>query len=231
MKKPISDKSPDKSPDKSKANDVGQLPQVLPGFEHINRYWDTKHDIYAAKILPGEFYVSINGELITTVLGSCVSACIRDRKTGIGGMNHFMLPDNRKSTTSSAWKDTPVSSETRYGNVAMERLINLVLAGGGQRKNLEIKLFGGSKVLNMTTDIGGNNVGFVKRYLRKEGFSIMSEDVLGFAPRKVQYFPLTGRVRVRKLTTLHNDTLSRREEEYQKSLEKKKVEGKVDIFK
>lgn len=221
----------DKLNARRKAGDTGQLPDALPGFGHINRYWDTKHDIYAAKILPGEFYVSLKGELITTVLGSCVSACVRDRKTGIGGMNHFMLPDSTKSTTSAAWKDTPVSSETRYGNVAMERLINLVLAGGGQRRDLEIKLFGGSKVLNLTTDIGGNNVGFVKRYLQKEGLSIMAEDVLGFAPRKVQYFPLTGRVRVRKLTSMHNDTLKRREEEYQKSLEKKKVEGKVDLFK
>jgi len=227
----MNDQRPDKSQAGSSGRDTGQLPKALPGFDHINRYWDTKHDIYAAKILPGEFYVSLNGELITTVLGSCVSACVRDRKTGIGGMNHFMLPDSRKSTTSAAWKDTPVSSETRYGNVAMERLINLVLAGGGQRKNLEIKLFGGSKVLNLTTDIGGNNVAFVKRYLQVEGLAIAAEDVLGYAPRKVQYFPLTGRVRVRKLNTLHNDTLTRREQEYLDSLAKKKVEGKVDIFK
>lgn len=208
----------------------GQLPKSLPGFEHINRYWDTKHDIYAAKLLPGEFYVSLEGELITTVLGSCVSACVRDKVTGIGGMNHFMLPDSRKSTTSNAWKDTPVSSETRYGNVAMERLINLVLAGGGQKRNLEIKLFGGGKVLNMSTDIGGNNVEFVKNYLKTEGLSIVAEDVLGFAPRKVQYFPLTGRVRIKKLNTLHNDTLTEREKRYREELEKKRFEGRVDLF-
>ena len=210
--------------------DMANAPPILQGFEHINRYWDTKHNIFAAKILPGEFYVSLHGELITTVLGSCVSACIRDRVSGIGGMNHFMLPDNRERTTSSAWENTPVSAETRYGNVAMERLINVILAGGGKRQNLEVKLFGGGKVLSINTDIGGKNVDFVKLYLQKEGLNVDSEDTRGPWPRKVQYFPLTGRVRVKRLNALHNDTLSRREKAYIKTLKEKKVEGKVDLF-
>ena len=210
--------------------DMATAPPILQGFEHINRYWDTKHDIFAAKILPGEFYVSLHGELITTVLGSCVSACIRDRVTGIGGMNHFMLPDNRERTASSAWANTPVSAETRYGNVAMERLINVILAGGGKRKNLEVKLFGGGKVLSINTDIGGKNVDFVKNYLQAEGLNVESEDTRGPWPRKVQYFPLTGRVRVKRLNAMHNDTLNKREQEYIKQLKEKKVQGKVDLF-
>lgn len=210
--------------------DMGNAPPILQGFEHINRYWDTKHDIFAAKILPGEFYVSQHGELITTVLGSCVSACIRDRVTGLGGMNHFMLPDSREHKRSSAWENTPVSAETRYGNVAMERLINAILAGGGRRQNLEIKLFGGGKVLSINTDIGGKNVDFVKHYLQTEGFEIEAEDTRGVWPRKIQYFPLTGRVRVKRLTALHNDTLERREKEYLDALKEKKVEGKIDLF-
>ncbi|MDT8453102.1 MAG: chemoreceptor glutamine deamidase CheD [Gammaproteobacteria bacterium] len=209
---------------------MSSAPPLLAGFEHINRYWDKQHNIFAAKILPGEFYVSMHGELITTVLGSCVSACIRDKVTGIGGMNHFMLPDNRERSRSSAWENTPVSAETRYGNVAMERLINVILASGGKRKNLEIKLFGGGRVLNINTDIGGKNVDFVKHYLQKEGLRIESEDTRGFWPRKVQYFPLTGRVRIKRLNSVHNDTLTRRELEYLKTLKEKKIEGKVDLF-
>ena len=204
-------------------------PSSLTGFEHINRYWDNCHDIYAAKILPGEFYVSVSGELITTVLGSCVSACIRDAKTGIGGMNHFMLPDNA-SRTISPWQNTPVSSETRYGNIAMERLINILLAGGAKRHNLEIKLFGGGKVINLSTDIGMRNVEFVRRYLNKEGFSVESEDVGGICPRKIQYFPLTGRVRVKKLNSMHNDTLNEREKHYYDKLISTKVAGKIELF-
>ncbi len=212
-----------------KPKDAGQQPESLPGFEHINRYWDARHDIYAAKILPGEFYVSMHGELIATVLGSCVSACVRDPATGIGGMNHFMLPDSQNSN-SKYWENTPVNAQTRYGNIAMERLINVVLASGCKRENLEIKLFGGGKVLNLSADIGGKNVDFVKRYLTKEGFSVTSEDVGGLCPRKVQYFPLTGRVRVKKLTSMHNTTLSKREITYQEVLKKDEVAGKIDLF-
>lgn len=206
-----------------------QFPKALAGFEHINRYWDVRHDIYAAKILPGEFYVSLSGELITTVLGSCVSACIRDPDTGIGGMNHFMLPTNLNKKPKS-WENTPVSYETRYGNVAMERLINVILAGGCKRENMEIKLFGGGKVLDLNADIGWNNVDFVKNYLAKEGFSVTSEDVGGRCPRKIQYFPLTGRVRVKKLNNMHNGTLTEREKSYLESLKVVKVEGRIDLF-
>jgi chemotaxis protein CheD len=128
------------------------LPKAIAGFESINRYWDTTNNIYAAKILPGEFYVTMTGELITTVQGSCVSACVRDTATGIGGMNHFMLPAGI-SRTGKTWSNTPVNAQTRYGNIAMERLINVILAGGGKRQNLEIKLFGGGRVLQIDSDI------------------------------------------------------------------------------
>lgn len=211
------------------SKDSGQLPDILPGFEHINRYWDVRHDIYAAKILPGEFYVSMHGELITTVLGSCVSACVRDPETGVGGMNHFMLPDNQLHS-SKVWENTPVNAQTRYGNIAMERLINVVLASGCKRENIEIKLFGGGKVLNLSADIGTKNVDFVKQYLATEGFSAVSEDVGGVCPRKVQYFPLTGRVRIKKLNSMHNATLTERELTYRENLKKEQVEGKIDLF-
>jgi len=209
--------------------DYGDMPIALRGFEHINRYWDQRHDIFAAKIKPGEYYVSVHGEMIATVLGSCVSACIRDPVSGIGGMNHFMLPED-SGHRSGAWKDTPVSSETRYGNVAMERLINVIIANGGERRNLEIKVFGGGRVLNLNTDIGGHNVEFVKQYLAKEGFNITTEDVGGVYPRKIQYFPLSGRVRMKKLYRLHNETLIERETKYIDRLKHEKLAGEIDIF-
>ena len=209
--------------------DYGDMPIALRGFEHINRYWDHRHDIFAAKIKPGEYYVSVHGEMIATVLGSCVAACIRDPVSGIGGMNHFMLPDD-SGHSSGAWKDTPVSSETRYGNVAMERLINVIIANGGDRGNLEIKVFGGGRVLNMTTDIGGNNVEFVKQYIAKEGFNIITEDVGGVYPRKVQYFPLSGRVRMKKLYRLHNETIITREAKYIETIRREKLSGEIDLF-
>ena len=207
----------------------GRMPKCLPGFESISRYWDERHSIYAAKILPGEFYVTQHGELIATVLGSCVTACIRDPTIGVGGINHFMLPYFR-SGQSNNWEDTPVSLETRYGNIAMEKLINAILKAGGNRKNLEIKLFGGGKILNMLTDIGEKNIEFVKQYLSKEKLKVTAEDVGGIYPRKLQYFPYTGRVRVKKLSNLHNNTLIEREQNYITALKHDGLQGKVELF-
>jgi len=207
-----------------------QAPPLLAGFENINRYWDAQHHIYAAKLLPGDFYVSLHGELITTVLGSCISACIRDPKTGVGGMNHFMLPINRNQNAKKSWVDTPVSDQTRYGNIAMERLINVILASGSRKEHLEVKLFGGGRVLDINSDIGGKNIEFVVQYLKSEGLKIVSEDVGGGCPRKVQYFPLTGRVRVKKLNSMHNQTLTTREKEYIENINRTKVAGKIDLF-
>ncbi len=212
-----------------KERDYGDMPIALRGFEHVNRYWDHRHDIFAAKIMPGEYYVSVHGEMVATVLGSCVAACVRDPVSGIGGMNHFMLPDNTLHH-SGGWENTLVSSETRYGNIAMERLINVIIANGGIRSNLEIKVFGGGKVLNMATDIGAKNIDFVKQYIDKEGFTIETEDVGDMYPRKVQYFPLSGRVRVKKLYRLHNETVIKREADYVDTLKHEKLTGKIDIF-
>lgn len=209
---------------------AGNMPKCLPGFESINRYWDQKHSLYAAKILPGEFYVTTQGELIATVLGSCVTACIRDPAIGVGGINHFMLP-HFNNAKGHDWQHTPVSMETRYGNIAMEKLINAILKIGGKKENLEIKLFGGGRVLDMRTDIGQKNIDFVKQYLIKEGLNVAAEDVGGRYPRKIQYFPYTGRVRVKKLNTLHNNTLIERENTYLARLKQDGLKGKVELFK
>ena len=205
------------------------LPDALPGFENISRYWDDKHNIYAAKIIQGEYYVTVHGEMISTVLGSCVSACIRDKILGIGGMNHFMLPidTNYKHST---WKDSPVDTAARYGNVAMERLINALLSHGGRRENLEIKVFGGGRLLNITMDVGKDNIDFVRHYLHQEQLKIDSEDLGGEYPRKVMYFPASGRAMVKKLMRLHNETILQREQRYLEILKIEPVEGEIELF-
>ena len=198
----------------------------LPGFEGINRYWDRQRDIFAAKILPGEYYVTTQDELITTVLGSCVSACIRDPAMRIGGMNHFMLPSGGADSRNVA------NEATRYGNFAMEKLINDVLKNGGRRDKLEIKLFGGGNVLkNMgATDIGGRNIQFVREYLQTEGFKVVAEDLGDIFPRKVVYDPISGKVQVKKLRKMHNDTITQRELGYRKNIEQAPVAGDIELF-
>lgn len=205
-----------------------RLPAPLPGFEGINRYWDKRLDCAAAKILPGEFYVSSHGEVISTVLGSCVSACIRDRVLGIGGMNHFMLP--AKESGHDQWDDSAASASMRYGNWAMEYLINEIIKQGGSKRNLEVKVFGGGQVLKNMTNIGKRNIDFVRAFLFREGLSVTSEDLGDIYPRKVIYFPDTGAVKMKKLRSTHNDTVERRERDYIKTIDVKPAEGSIELF-
>lgn len=202
-----------------------KLGSPLRGFEHVNRYWDRQFDIAAAKIMPGEFYVTAKDEVIVTVLGSCISACVRDPLFGIGGMNHFMLPIQGDEDSTQRF-----GNAERYGNVAMEHLINAILVNGGRRENLEVKLFGGGRILTQMTDVGERNIAFVHEYLRTEGLRIAAEDLGDVFPRKVYYFPQSGRVRLRKLRSLQNATIAQRENEYLKGIIGEPVAGEVDLF-
>jgi chemotaxis protein CheD len=204
------------------------LPAAIPGYENINRYWDKRMDLPAAKILPGELYVSDQGEMIVTVLGSCISACIRDTVRGVGGMNHFMLPIQGEH--SGNWGGSAASVETRYGNWAMEKLINEILKQGGTKRNMEVKVFGGGKVLENVSDVGARNIQFIKEFLAAEGLKVVASDVGGIYPRKVLYFPDTGAVKVRKLKATHNDTVLRREAAYKDSLREQETSGSIELF-
>jgi chemotaxis protein CheD len=204
-------------------------PRAISGFTHINRYWDRTHGLYAAKILPGQFYVTYAGEMITTVLGSCISACVRDPVAGIAGMNHFMLPLQHNT---SERVGVMTGEAARYGNWAMEYLINEVLKCGGRKSRLEVKVFGGGKVLDSLrqTDIGYRNIVFVRTYLEQEGLPLAAEDVGGPWPRKILYFADSGKVKLRRLRNLHNDTILTREQQYAHSLDKQPVQGDVELF-
>ncbi len=199
------------------------------GFEEIqapNLYYDRVHDYEAAKILPGEYYATARDMLLVTVLGSCVCACIRDRVSGIGGMNHFMLPDGGGDAGS------PMSASMRYGAYAMEVLINQLLKMGAKRGNFEAKVFGGGAVLRGFTvaNIGERNAEFVLKFLKTEKIQVVAQDLLDIYPRKVYFFPHTGLVRVKKLKKVHNDTIISRESEYVTRLHYAKMEGDVELF-
>ncbi|MES2365371.1 MAG: chemoreceptor glutamine deamidase CheD [Pseudomonadota bacterium] len=196
--------------------------------EHFatNVYYDRTFDCDAAKILPGEYYYTGKEMLIVTVLGSCVAACIRDRVSGIGGMNHFMLPDSGNEANS------PLSASMRYGAYAMEVLINQLLKAGARRENMEAKVFGGGNVLRgfTTINVGERNAQFVRDYLRAENMRIIAEDLNDIHPRKVYFFPRTGKVLVKKLKQLNNYTLVKREQEYASQLKTSPVSGDIDLF-
>src|SRR5262245_50800724 len=180
---------------------IATLPQRRPepapmvrGFEQLQRFWEPDTQRWTVKILPGEYYVTRNDEAITTVLGSCVSACIRDPAAGVGGMNHFMLPEDN-AVHDPKTPGAPVVLSTRYGSHAMESLINDLLKLGARRGRLQIKVFGGGRVLASMTDIGARNIEFVMSYLDLERLPIEARDVGGELPRKIIYFPVDGKVR------------------------------------
>ncbi|MCC2973506.1 chemoreceptor glutamine deamidase CheD [Massilia sp. IC2-476] len=190
-----------------------------------NVYYDRTFDCDAAKILPGEYYYTGKNMLIVTVLGSCVSACIRDRITGLGGMNHFMLPDGGDGSS-------PVSASMRYGSFAMEILINDLLKAGARREHLEAKVFGGGAVLRGFTamNVGERNAAFVTDFLKTERIPVLASDLNDIYPRKVYFFPKTGKVLVKKLMQTQNDTLAKRELDYAKRLKVEPVGGDIDLF-
>jgi chemotaxis protein CheD len=196
--------------------------------EHLapNQYYDRQFDIEAAKILPGEYYVTRRDMLIVTVLGSCVSACIRDRVSGIGGMNHFMLPE------SGTENGDPLSSSARYGTYAMEVLINQLIKLGAKRPNLEAKVFGGGNVMRHFTvhNIGERNADFALEYLKTEKIRVVAQDLVGIYPRKVYFFPKTGKVLIKRLRNIHNNTIFEREKEYSSRLQVTPIAGDVELF-
>lgn len=201
----------------------------MPGFESLGRIWDNTHSLCATKILPGEYYVTSNHEIVTTVLGSCVSACIRDPQTGVGGMNHFMLPgDHKKPLNKWGGEDSLV---TRFGIAAMENLINDILKHGSRKDRLEIKLFGGGKVLDMeVNNVGNRNIQFARGFIDAEGLRITSEDLGGTYPRKVNYFPRTGKVMIRRLRSLQNRTIADSEKKYESTLCRTEKQGGIELF-
>ena len=207
------------------------MSRCLPEFKHVNHYWDSQRSKVVAKILPGEFYMTKCDVAIATTLGSCVSACIWVNKTGIGGMNHFMLPLTEKEAHEVDWGQRGLASDaTRYGNFAMEHLINEILKNGGKKINLRAKVFGGGKVLKKMSDVGERNIEFVEDYLDIENIPIVGSDLGSVYPRKIVFEPTTGKVFVKTIDNLHNDTIVKRETEYRTSIDHKDADGDIELF-
>lgn len=186
-------------------------------------YYDNSIDRWVAKILPGEYLASSREMVIATVLGSCVAACLYDRASGVFGMNHFMLPRG----------DGEASKSMRYGAYAMEVLLNEMFKLGARRERLEAKVTGGAAVLPdmKSLNVGERNAAFVVDYLNTEGVRIVAADLQGNYARKIYLYGATGRIRVRQLRTLSNDTVCRRDAEYMARLQEVRVAGEVSLFK
>jgi chemotaxis protein CheD len=192
------------------------------GFDDVHYHWDWSAKSWIVQILPGEFYVSESDEIIATVLGSCVSTCIRDTALGVGGMNHFMLPEDPRNDTKG--------SALRYGCFALERLINELLKRGAKRDRLEIKVFGGGQVIAGMSDIGRMNIEFVRNYLLDEHLTAAVEDVGGRWARRLRYVAATGKALVKHLPMQEAKKVGSREQEFRQHLQVKPLAGEVELF-
>ncbi|AXK84069.1 chemoreceptor glutamine deamidase CheD [Pseudolabrys taiwanensis] len=189
------------------------------------RIFDAQAQAWMVKVFPGEYYVTKKpDELLVTVLGSCVAACIRDPIAHIGGMNHFMLPHHN----SGNWGQD--SRSARFGNFAMEKLINELIKAGADRNRMEVKVFGGGNVTDTSNAIGSENAEFVLRYLEAEGFRCAAQDLGGSLPRRIHYYPSTGRVVRKLLGTSDTFTVNREERDYGKRLLSQKTTGDIQLF-
>lgn len=185
-------------------------------------YFDHHFQFASVKVLPGEYYVASDNIMVTTVLGSCIAACLWDSRVHLGGMNHFMLPEGEAGDNSG-----------RFGSYAMELLINDMLKLGARRESMQAKIFGGGQVMHgfTTMNVGERNTKFVTDYLRTERIPIVSEDVLDIYPRRVCYFPVTGKAMVKRLAHAHPDALDAQERKGNAAaLAQTTAGGSVDLF-
>jgi chemotaxis protein CheD len=165
----------------------------------------------------GECRVSEDANVVlTTILGSCISACLRDPVACVGGMNHFLLPETN---------DSDRAASTRYGANSMELLVNGLLSLGAKRERLQAKLFGGGQLSDNLTDVGEKNASFAERYLKRESIPIIGGSVRGRQARRIQFWPVSGRVRQLTLAIPLNDVAPPRPEKTDSA-----VLGAVELF-
>ncbi len=203
--------------DRRKSNDLDDIPAG-------SNYFDHKLDTMVHKINEGGVCVLSRSEhVIMTTLGSCISVCMFDPIIKVGGMNHFLLPEERNAER----KD---SFSMRYGNNAMEILLNEILKRGGQRARIVLKAFGAGNVLSINAEIGAKNQAFLKKYIADEDMTLETCDLGGDYPRRVAFFPSTGKAFVKLLRRSSDRNISKQEEKFRKQIEKQEPFGNIELF-
>jgi len=189
------------------------------------KYFDQRISGETVFVLPGYHFIQTDQAVpISTLLGSCVAACIRDTASGVGGLNHFLLPDKFDASDDN--------QSSRYGVNAMEILINDLLKTGAHKNNLEAKIFGGANVIQTSAmeTVGTQNGNFVRNYLDVEGIPVLAEDLGGEYARRVYFFPVSGRVSVLRILSTPEDDIKQAEIEMRKKAQAKQRSGAVELF-
>ena len=198
-------------------------------FEAPISYYDKRFATDAVKLLPGQYFVTTQNKMLVTVLGSCVAACLFDPVSGIGGMNHFMLPSVNKTAEEF---DKMQGVAAKYGVHAMELLINDLVKAGASKKRIKAKIFGGGKVVPsfVQNDVGRFNAEFVTQFLNTERIPILASDLCDTYARKIYFFPSDGNVLMKRIHELNNATIIERESQHRWELSTRAPSGSVDLF-
>jgi len=148
-------------------------------------------------IVQGENAIVAEPEiLVSTLLGSCVAACLYDPVAKVGGMNHFLLGEP------GADHRVGVNEMSRYGVHAMELLINGMMARGAVRSRLRAHLYGGANIVSGLGSIGSSNADFARRFMADEGIEVAHSDLGGTSARKIEFMPHEGRSRCTKVADM-----------------------------
>lgn len=199
--------------------------QIGDYYAGPRQYYDQNFGVTVTKLVSGDCYVTnAPDEMMVTILGSCVAACIRDEAHGIAGMNHFLLPGEPGKTSNT------VTDAARYGAYSMELLINKMMSLGARKECMDVKLFGGGDVTDSTTLMGSRNTEFVLHFMNKEGLHMSSSDLGGTLPRRVHFYSGDGRVLVRKLMRQNDIRIVAEERENKIKLEQSPISGSVELF-
>jgi chemotaxis protein CheD len=173
-------------------------------------------------VIQGEWKVSNDPSVVlSTVLGSCVAACLRDPVVGVGGMNHFLLPGSVDAMAQGG-------DMSRYGVHLMELLINGLLKQGARRDRLEAKIFGGAKTIASFSNVGQQNADFATRFLQDEGIKIIGSSTGGDAGRKLEFWPVSGRARQHALNGA--ETQRTVQQEIRPAAVPKPIESSIEFF-
>lgn len=202
---------------------------VSPRRASGSRYWDSRFERRALTLLPGDGHATADDIVLVTVLGSCIATCLYDPVARLGGMNHFLLPeDARRKGSAASWLESYDHPATRYGSVAMERLVNALLSLGAERSRLQAKVFGASRGI-VASDVGARNLSFVREYLATEGIPVFGEETGGGGARKIHFMPASGDVYVKRISS-PTEWIAAREGDYAERLRDSDTDGAIFIF-
>jgi chemotaxis protein CheD len=189
-------------------------------------YYDHRFNARIINVAPGnQETASAPGHVLSTVLGSCVAACLRDPLAGVGGMNHFLLPGDGADAA-------PSTDDMRFGVASMEVLINALIKKGASRQRLEAKVFGGATLMGVSTltSVGARNAAFVLRFITREGITLAAQDMGGTFPRRANYEPATGRAWVNRLDTPRAAGIVASEASYRQSIVQRNHAADLEVF-